>query len=368
MKKSGALDRWIFESYSVTAEGLGILRIFTALFILFFLIPGGNAESGMYLEGLPDDFFAPPPGPMMLFDGFPPGWVFQAVHTVIVASLIAMLVGYRTRPASVVAGLSILVYQGFFFSLGKVNHEAMIPLVPVVMAFSNWGIRFSVDSLTGKTEGQKPESWPLTLMSLFIGFMMFTAGFPKILGGWLDPATEATKGHLFNQYYVKDRTDLLAEFAVGIHNNAFWGMLDWLTILFEVGFLVTVMHSGWFRMFVCFAVLFHFSTMMTLNISFLPNFLGYAVFLNWNAIYKTVRRIYQRWTGKTGVRSTYRPVLVGGTVLAVLFALIRWVSRSNRWVLTGSDLMLHEVIFVSIALLTVIYLAVKRVSSRVKSK
>jgi hypothetical protein len=60
-----AFDRWIYDSYHVSTEGMGLYRIFASLMILFFLMPRYSEYA--YLASLPNDFFAPPSGPMMFF-------------------------------------------------------------------------------------------------------------------------------------------------------------------------------------------------------------------------------------------------------------------------------------------------------------
>ncbi|TVR28061.1 MAG: hypothetical protein EA390_12895 [Balneolaceae bacterium] len=367
MSNRGLLNQWIENWCRVSAEGLGLMRIFSSLFILFFLIPGEGALHFAWLSTMPADFFSPPPGPMMILDQFPPFAVFQAIHTILMVSLIAMLAGYRTKWASILTGVSILLLQGLIFSVGKVNHEILIAVVPAAMAFSNWGGRFSIDSIRKEPKNSEPESWPLLFIAILIAFMMFTAGFPKILGGWLDPSTQATYGHLLNQFFVKERQDLLAAFFVQFDNVIFWEFLDWATILFEVGFLVSVFKLKWFRIFLCFAVLFHFSTMMSLNIAFLPNFLAYALFLNWDRIYTFNHQLYKRATGKLGERSKHRSVLAAALILVVLFAIVRWMSSMNL-ALTRSDLLLHEVVFISGAVLVVVVMALMTIRKKTVSQ
>ncbi len=349
INKNSAFNRWIFESYTVTPEGLGYLRIFTSLFLLFFLIPGQGVEHFQFLSSLPNDFYAPPPGPMMLFDGFPGLVFFQLIQTLTILAILLMLIGYRTRWASLLTGISILILQGFIFSIGKIDHEILIALVPIILSFSNWGAAFSIDSIR-KGSDRNVESWPLTLLALFIGFMMFTAGFPKILGGWLDIQTQAAQSHLLNQYYVRERQDLLAGFAVHLNTPLIWELLDWGTVLFEIGFLVSIIRASWFRAFICIAVLFHFSTMMTMNIAFLPNFLAYAVFLDWNKVYKASHGGFMKISDYNFRLARKRSILGFTLTIAGFFALLRYLSI-QRWVLDlQSDLMLHEVVIVSIGL------------------
>src|SRR5690625_5725460 len=89
------------------------------------------------------------------------------------------------------------------------------------MAFTNWGAAYSVDSCRQNSSDQTAESWPLTLLALLIGFMMFTAGVPKILGGWLDPSTQAVQGHLFNQYFLDRKSTRLNSSHVAISYAVF---------------------------------------------------------------------------------------------------------------------------------------------------
>ncbi len=360
MQKS-KFEQWIFESYSPGADGLGIYRIFASLLFLFFLLP----DFGLYsvLINYPSDFFTPPPGPMMLFDDFPPEMFLQAVHILLILSWIGVLLGIYTKISSVAAGISMLILQGFMFSIGKINHELLLSVTPIVMAFSNWGAAYSFDSMKGKVRA-KTEGWPLVLLALFIGFMMFTAGFPKIMGGWLDPSTQATKGHLLNQYFMRGRQDLLADVAVQIDSAWIWEFLDWATILFEVGFLVAVLKANWFRLFVCFAVLFHFSTMMTLNIAFLANFLAYAAFFKWDDLAEKLKG--QNLSTVSDQSSAPVAMFFGGGLL-FFFTALRWFS-DRGFLISTTEPALYEVVLISLFLLIVIYLGIKKLMNYLNGK
>lgn len=344
------LSRWVLNWCDVSAEGLGLMRIFTALLLLFFLIPGDGAAHYEWLSGLPPELYAPPPGPMRLFEGFPPLVLFDILHSLLILSLLALLIGYRTKWASLFSGVLILILQGLIFSIGKIDHEILVPMVPLLMGFSNWGAAFSVDSLRKGMPEPSTENWPLVMLAVLTGFMMFTAGFPKILGGWLDPSTQATYGHVLNQFAGKERDALLAAYSLTFNQPWLWEILDWGTILFEIGFLVSVWKLRWFRFFLGIAVLFHFSTMMTMNIAFLPNFVAYALFLNWDGIYLRMVRTYQHITGRRGPKSAYKPVLIATFFTAAVFGLLHWLSDRDV-VFRTSDLLLSEFVLVSVALL-----------------
>ena len=328
------LDAWLFHSYRISTEGLALYRIFVGLMILYFLMPPFSIYS--YIGQLPSDFYTPPPGPMMLFSGFPSAITLQLLHLLLIRSAGALLVGYRTRLSSLLTGLLMLTLKGFIYSVGKINHDLMISLVPLLFAFSNWGGAWSIDSLqASKRNGrqgritEREQGWPLVILSLCIGFMFFTAAFPKVLGGWLDPTTQASRGHFLNQYFPKERTDLLAGFFLGVESPLFWEFLDIATIVFEAGFLLAILHPATTRLFVCMAVLFHFSTMMVMNIAFLFNFVGYAAFLNWDRIRDGVERVsaaVARWFSRQQVVAAAARWFSRQQAVA---AAARWFSRQQ---------------------------------------
>lgn len=283
MKKKYA-DNWIFNSFTVTSEGLALFRIFYVLFILIVISPGHMPFIYYTVYGtLPVDLFYPPPGPMMLFPGFAPVGLLAAVEITIMIVMGFLLIGWRTRWMSIAAGLLILTGNGFAYSMGKINHDLLLAAVPLVMAFSNWGSAWSADAAAGRKK--EPENWPVSLLALMLGFMMFTAGFPKLLGGWLDIHTNATYGHFIKHYFVNQRQDLLSELFLDIENRFFWESLDWATVVFEIGFLFAILKAPVLRFWCALAVVFHFMVMMMLNISFISNLPVYSLFLiNWNSL------------------------------------------------------------------------------------
>lgn len=346
-------SRWIFDSFSVSPQGLGLYRIFTALFILCFLMP--PMQMYEFLGSIPGDFYAPPPGPMWFFDGFPSEGFFFISHIVLIILLVLLLAGYKTFWASIFTGSALLVIKGFFYSLGKINHDLLLSIAPIVMAFSGWGAAYSVDSFQQKGEAvsSKVESWPLTLLALFIGFMMFTAGFAKLLGGWLYPDTQATLGHLFNQYFVNGRQDLLAGQFLNIDSNIFWKLLDYATVIFEMGFLAAIFHPRTTKLFICFAVLFHFSVMVMMNISFLPNFPAYAVFLNWSFVNKKFKKLLP-------VRFA-SPVVLAGIFVLTIIAI--WMGHSYGIPELNSDLKIYEFYIVSLAVIIAVGYIIQQIKN-----
>jgi len=278
----------MFDAYSVSPEGLGLYRMSYALFALLVFLPG-HAEyaSFSFVSSIPDLFFQPPPGPMQLVSGMPPAVFFEGVHVLLIVSLTAVLFGFYTRTASVATTLLFLVGYGFSYSIGKINHNMLFILLPAGMALSNWGAAYSFDARAPSTS-RRVEAWPIALVVLVTGFAMFTAGLPKILGGWLDPTTQATQGRLLRQFFVHGRQDLLAPLALELHAPLLWESVDVATVAFEVGFLVAVLHPFTTRLFAAGALFFHTGVLLVLNISFAFNFIVYAAVVPWDRIAQLV--------------------------------------------------------------------------------
>lgn len=284
-----ALNRWLFDTFTASPEGVGLYRILYASFVLFVFTPG-HAEllDFSFVGTLPNAFFLPPPGPLMLLPGTPPVWLLDALHLLLTGSLVALLVGYRTRWASwAVFGLLLTGY-GFAFSVGKVNHVMLFVLLPLVMSLTNWGAAYSMDAQANRTP-RIVQTWPLALLALLVGFAMFTAGFSKFIGGWLDPTTQATQGHFVKQFFARGRQDFLAPWLLQVDSVVFWEFLDWGTVLFEMGFLAAIVRRYTMRGFVAAAIGFHLGTLLMLNIAFVFNYIVYAAFINWTSLAMRLR-------------------------------------------------------------------------------
>jgi len=353
------IDLWLFEGFPVTAYGLAVYRIAYALFVLLILDPGHSAYFNFRpLAELPDSFFLPPPGPMQLLGGFPPSWFFNSLHVALDLSLVALLLGYRTQLASWLIGTLFLIGFGFLFSAGKINHVLLFVLLPWLMSFTNWGAAWSLDARQGRT---RPEvaSWPLALLALLVGFALFTAGFTKLIGGWLDPTTQATQGHWLKQYFIVGRQDLLAELVTYPWPVGLWELLDWGTVFLELGFLPAAFVPRAFRLFLAGMVGFHLSTALLLNITFVQNLIVYAAFLNWNAVAAWLK---SRFSIRVRV-----PVLPLLPILTALFYF--WGSplrRIDRLATFHSDLSLLEVLTNALGFGVVLVLALQAGVRRLK--
>lgn len=276
------LDAWIHGG-TLTRTSLARYRVLYAVIALL-LLPDFS-----WIAAFPDSMYNPPPGPMMLFSGFPPEVVLRALEAALAAALVALVIGWHTRTASLLAVAVSLVGYGFTYGLGKIDHDILLVLVPAAMALAGWGDRLSLDAVRRRSRGEagrpeRAEQWPLRLYALMIGLAFLTAALPKIKGGWLNPLTQAVHGIQIRQFYTHDRADLLADTFLGIKNPVFWEFMDVATILLEAGIVLAVLSWGGTRVAFAIATLFHLGVWLMMNIAFWHNVVTYGFVVAWDRV------------------------------------------------------------------------------------
>jgi len=156
------------------------------------------------------------------------------------------------------------------------------------------------------------------MMALLLGFGMFSAGVPKLLGGWLDVSTHATRGHFFTQYYVIGNLKLLSSWATNITNPFFWEAMDWGAVFFELLFLAAIIKPKWFRFWLLLSIGFHTTTFLLFNISFHFQYIVYLLFIDWG---KIAPSFYPRFQALTDKLITIKALIVIALVYMPLYIL-----------------------------------------------
>lgn len=269
---STRLDNWMFASYPLSATSLGIFRIVFATILLV-----GTQPQLAWISSYPSSLFAPPVGPFLPLPGIPPELSIFALIAALNISLVALAFGYRTRAASFATAGLLFVGYGISYSFGAIDHNFSLVLAPLLFGLSNWGERFSVDRILGRVKDDGPR-WPLMLFMLLIGLMMFGAGVGKLIGGWLDPGTQATQGYVIQLLFRRPEGNPFAEWLLG-RSDGLFEVLDYATVVFEIGFLPAVLIPRLARIFLAVAVLFHLLVFLALGISFVDNVISYGGFV-----------------------------------------------------------------------------------------
>ena len=266
-------DRWIHQSYPISPEQLGLYRMVYACFILFLI---GTPKVAWLANMHPGMFHPPHPSIASLaFKSFPPAAVLHTLDVLMILLAFAILVGWKTRSASILFTLTVIFAKSFEYSLGKINHDLIVYTVPFVLAFANWGAAYSFDAR--RSTKKTIAAWPITLMAVLLCFCIFTAGYPKLLAGWLNTDTLAVKGKLFTHYFVQGRQDLLAGFFIGLQSPLFWEFNDWAAVLLELAFLPAIICARSLRSLIAVMLVFHTMVLLMLNIVFVPLYIVYLL-------------------------------------------------------------------------------------------
>lgn len=323
------LDRWLFDEYSVGPRSLGLFRILFAAYLFGAQAPPLLAHLARY----PDVFFDPPLGFMQLFGGLPPAGFFWALYGCGLLANAALLLGWRTAWASVACTALMLLAFGFSYSFGKIDHNVPIVILPLAMAWSGWGSAFSLDALRRRTFAgpvlPSAGNPSLAILALLVGFMMWTAAVPKLVGGWLHPEFSAVRGYLIANVHGSGQQQLLAHAATAFNSHVFWELADWYTVLLEFAFLPAVLRLRTFRWCLAGACLFHLGILLILNIPSAGFVLVYAAFFNWEAL-------AERFGSRSDVlaeKSAAAPGLLV-PVVAVLGGLLGW-GLARGWDVVG---------------------------------
>ncbi|CAN5827784.1 hypothetical protein BH23ACT10_BH23ACT10_17550 [soil metagenome] len=185
------------------------------------------------------------------------------------------------------------------------------------MAFSNWGEAYSLDARAGR-RGEGASGWPIALLALLLAFAMFTAAVPKVWGGWLDPSSQAVRGHLLQRFHAVGIDDYLAPMLVSAELPVVaWELLDYAAVLFETTFLAAVLRPRVFRWWLALAIVFHLTNLLVLNISFTSNLFLYMLFVD--------PRVLTSWSRRPSVQRALEAIMRPQAHWLTMLALIAFV-------------------------------------------
>lgn len=343
-----AVDRVLFQEYRVTAGGLGLFRLFYCAIVGTTFLPSVTG-----LVGLPDSLIIPPPGPFLLVGTSPSAGVATGLTVAMVTFLLLVAAGIATRVSSVMLSATMLVMLGLTYSYGKIDHARLLPvLIPLVFAGSGWGACWSWRREVDPSEVRT--GWSRAIMATMLAGAVWTAGFAKLVGGWLVPGTQAAQGYFLSAYVVRDRGDLAADLAASLDVPVLWEMADIATVVVELALLVLIVRLRWFRLGLMVLLVFHLFTLFVMNISFAPQFVVYLAFAPWSRM--------DAW-----LRSRLPRLAEGGTVrvLVVAIALLGAVSAFSGSVTVrviaaaGGDVPLTIATVMQVALATALVAALR---------
>jgi hypothetical protein len=254
------VDR-VSDAYRVNPTALAVFRIVFGLHALVY--PRDFTWPGT----MPQEFWTPPLGPMMLFDHIPPLWMLLALQGAVALTALLVTAGFKTRSASFALTVLLIIGNGMTYSFGKIDHTILYSLVPAAMALVGWGAALSLDGLRVGKE-VKASGFALFAWGIVAAFALWTAAYPKLRSGWLDPQREATHGYIAREFAREPNAAPFTDFMMTIDSSAFWKLLDWFTLFAEGWLVVAVFFPGLFRLGLLLLSTFHVGVYLTLGIDF----------------------------------------------------------------------------------------------------
>jgi hypothetical protein len=350
-------DRWV-ERGPFTPADLGIYRIVFAVSALLI------APNIAWLAQYPDFMYHAPPGPLRLLSGFPSLPVLIVLEVLRSTALVLLGLGLWTRYVSIAAAIMLAITYGLTYCLGKVDHSILLVLAPLVLAFANWGDRFSIDALRDRSGlPQQPQrQWPLRLLALLIGWGFFIAALTKLITGWLSFSSQSARGYFVLGFLTEGRTYWLADWVAAHDVRAVWELVDWLTVAFEFAILLTFPWWRSFRIALAVAATFHLGVLLVMDIDFSHTVVPYGAFVSWGVI---ARRMGDFKVGQfiTSFFRKRRALFAGGYVLPGLLAVAvggaAWMFMVNAAGKTAKGPFFSDLIVFVAAVVGLWYLALQ---------
>ncbi|MCU7550100.1 hypothetical protein OCK74_13335 [Chitinophagaceae bacterium LB-8] len=318
------LEKFLFQSYNTSTKHLAIYRIIYCVFIIVFTgLPSFNWLSNYF-----NYFFSPPKLSIAnLFDSFPNQSFFTFLSVINIISFFFIFWGIWTKYSSIIFTCTYILGSNFVFSFGKIDHGILLYITPLFLGLAGWGRYYSFDNWRRKTTHSEEDTastdrktFIISVLALMIGFSFFTAGIVKAYGGWWKWNVEAVRFHLYDHYYSWERVKYLANFFIKIDNHLFWKLLDYLTLSFEIGFLLSVVHRNIFKYFLSAAVIFHCFVLLMFNITFAANLIVYLLFIDWEKFR------YPSFINKPNQSTNYKIKIIAFLIsLSLLFC---WIYKA----------------------------------------
>ncbi|MEP6582918.1 MAG: hypothetical protein ABJA90_01575 [Ginsengibacter sp.] len=290
------LDRISFSSYFISPKNLSVYRIIYCLLILTF----SGLRSYAWIGNDFDYLFDPPKISIAnIFNDFPGNNFFIVLTILNVILFFLMFCGLWTKYTSILFSLTCILGANFIYSFGKIDHNILVLITPLIGGLAGWGNYYSIDERRNRSKieltprNREYISFLIAVFALFIGFSFFSAGIVKVYKGWWHINVQAIKYHLYLNYYYLGRDKYLAGYFLRFNSVAFWKFLDYFIIFFELGFLVSVFNRKVFQYFLVSAVVFHFIVLLIYNINFSGNLLVYLLFIDWDKLTTYLKRHFK---------------------------------------------------------------------------
>lgn len=354
-KASRAVDRWLTAPESHAAGRLGLFRIGYAVFYLWTLtgylpgylanLPGYLLDEVLILQVIPDHL------PVAFFEG---------LLAVLVAALVFLLFGYKTRWATAVVLVSGGLLESFLVSSGFEHGTIfLMAYIPFFMLIGgDWGATWSVDALRRQRDGQPRVSpsdtsprfvLPIHATLVVLAALFCSAGLWKLVP-W-------TVGDNVFGYHFLDTNIKLAKLGLPMNPFARW-FLDYpildvsmraFVVLFEGTFVLALINRKLRAAYLFAGLTFNAINGAFLGVTFTPMLIAYGLYVDWHAL---AVRVLPRAVRRVHLSAS---ALAAGTVLLAAATAVLWTeTRFVHQLLTAGGQIDHRTIWFPIVPVAVV--------------
>lgn len=297
-KVNVSINNWFLQPEPNAAGSMGLFRIIYSLFYLWHL----SIHSADFLSGLPS-FYVEEKVYLVkyLFSDFGASLsplVFYGLESFLVAALVLLAFGYKTRTATA----AVLLIGSFLEALsaavdGKRTLLPMIFYIPFFMVIINaWGSTYSLDSMlrrpkSGFQVDPHDSSWEYFLPArallvvfsiLFFGSAVFKVAFG---GAWLS-YSDMMANFFLNRNIEAAVYDLPLNWLAPFISQTplLYLSVHVTTLVFETFFFLSLINRKIRDLIVSLALLFHAVNALWLVVTVTPILIGYGAFINWQAV------------------------------------------------------------------------------------
>lgn len=355
------IDRWLTAPEPNAARRLCLYRVLFSVYYLWEISDVYGRAAGelgqiIWRPIIPLSFLSSAPPPLMM----------ELIESLLVASLVLLLVGFRVRTVTVAVLVLGLLFEGTRMSYGRAEHAGafMVFYIPLLMLFSGWGATYSLDALLSRRSGrQKADpydshwrySLPIRGTLLIFAVLFITATVHKARGGdWLDNTNLIV--NLFDLRNVE-----MTLYGLGTVPGTtlvksmplLADVLRWGVLVFEATFVLSLFSRRLFYgFFLPLALLFHATNALALGITFTPILIAYALFVDWQSV--SDRLGIQRLRWRTRLARVPSAALVLLTLAAAFIVVLLWNDIPVlRQVISVGGLLNWRSIWLPVALVTV---------------
>jgi hypothetical protein len=171
------INNKIKSFYSFTGIEFGLVRILYC--VLYYSIYSLPFKTG--LGSVPEYLYAPNSSSIAyyLIPSIPDEFLFLALNVIGTIAFVCILFGYRAAQAGVVFSLILIFECSILYSFQKIDHTFFNDLTFLVLGFTGWGSKLSIDEYFGK-KSHINNVWLVNFTLLFF-FAWFSAGIFKLM-------------------------------------------------------------------------------------------------------------------------------------------------------------------------------------------